>query len=263
MRYVGRFPQLLVLLFVAGSLNLLSQSALAQTSKFVPSETEWVLWPPYCKARYVDIPLGQSTEYADRISRQEIDAIETTLWPNTFRAIHHYCFGIGYMMRAKRASPIADPTTYNFLLRKVVIEVEFTFQRMELADPLAADVGYLLAQAHSMLDESDKAVEVLEKVIAAQPEMSGPYIALALLYRSENNLQKSLDTLELALNRVASVSAELYYTAAIAYIDADDLETAQRFATEAYKLGYPLPGLKNRLANLGYWPPSASNPDAQ
>lgn len=166
------------------------------------------------------------------------------------------------MMRAKRTSRITEPQAFKFLLRNVVMEANFTLERIDLGDPMAADVGYLIAQAHSMLEESDKAVDVLERVIAAQPNLPGGYVALSLIYRSDKNLMKSIDTLELALDRVSSASAELYYSAAIAHLEAEDLGTAQRYATEAYRLGYPLPGLKNKLADLGYWPPSASKADS-
>ena len=44
--------------------------------------------------------------------------------------------------------------------------------------------------------------------------------------------------------------AELFYNTGLAYFDLKDYETAKKFANRAYKLGYPLPGLKRKLAGV-------------
>jgi uncharacterized protein (TIGR02996 family) len=42
-------------------------------------------------------------------------------------------------------------------------------------------------------------------------------------------------------------SADVYYNRGLLELDAGDLKAAQAFADKAYALGYPLPGLRNRL----------------
>lgn len=254
--------QLLIVTFV-GVGSLYSANALAQRDAgyFVPSEAEWVMWPEYCKARYLDISMGQNSPYAHRMSRAQVQAIKVRMRERTFRPVHHYCFAIGYLMRAKATSPTTDALNYNFRLQQVLQEGNFTLARMDKTDPIAVDVAYTMATAHRMLGRFDQGVALLEDVMAAQPELPGAYVALALLYRRNEQNSKAVQILDMGLDRVTNPSAELYYTAAIAYIEKNDLETAQVYAIEAYDLGYPLPGLKRKLTKLGYWPPETMAAD--
>jgi len=167
------------------------------------------------------------------------------------------------MMRARQKSPTAESREYKFLLRSVIEEGQFTFRRMDLTDPIASEVAYLMATAHSLLGELGEGIKLLEQVIGAQPTLPGGYVAMALLYRRDKETVKAIDTIDHALNRVSVPSAELYYTAAMTYLDKGQLETAQNYAVQAYKLGYPLPGLQRKLAKLGYWPPKTEALDEQ
>ena len=45
--------------------------------------------------------------------------------------------------------------------------------------------------------------------------------------------------------------AEFYYNQGLLEFDAGDMESARRFAVEAYSRGYPLPGLRLKLAKAG------------
>ena len=48
-------------------------------------------------------------------------------------------------------------------------------------------------------------------------------------------------------------SPNVYYNLGLAYLDANDYENALKSAHRAYAAGFPLPGLKNRLARAGKW----------
>lgn len=48
-------------------------------------------------------------------------------------------------------------------------------------------------------------------------------------------------------------NAEIHYNFALLYIDLKRYKEAYKHAAKAYKKGYPLPGLKNKLNRLGYW----------
>lgn len=254
--------QTVITILVACAGVLFSIGAAAQTAgKFVPTETEWAVWPKYCQARYVDIPLGKSTEFARLLTREQINRIRVTLSPETFHSIHHYCFAIGYMKRAKDAMSAVDSRQHKFYLNKVVNECQYTLERMNLEDSVAVDVSYLMGTALSMIGENAEGVSLVERVIEAQRDRPAGYVALALLYRGNNEATKALETIELAFDRVAVPSADLHFTAGIAYFDANNLEFAQRHAIEAYRLGYPLPGLKRKLAARGYWPPKNTRTD--
>jgi hypothetical protein len=47
-------------------------------------------------------------------------------------------------------------------------------------------------------------------------------------------------------------STEIHYFLGLVLIDLHDYDEAQKHAIEAYALGHPLPGLKDKLAAAGY-----------
>ena len=60
------------------------------------------------------------------------------------------------------------------------------------------------------------------------------------------------DRLEAAL-AMAPNSAEIQYNAGLVYAELEDFPKAVEHAQRAYALGYPLPGLRNRLRKAGVW----------
>jgi tetratricopeptide (TPR) repeat protein len=46
---------------------------------------------------------------------------------------------------------------------------------------------------------------------------------------------------------------EVHYNLGLLYFDKGNYEAAKLYAQKAYKLGYPLPGLKNKLISRGVW----------
>jgi len=71
-------------------------------------------------------------------------------------------------------------------------------------------------------------------------------------------LHKSGDT-ETALIRYQEAeklspnSADVQYNLGLLYVDLKQYKKAKAHAVKAYKLGHPLPGLKNKLKKLGVW----------
>jgi hypothetical protein len=57
-------------------------------------------------------------------------------------------------------------------------------------------------------------------------------------------------------------SMDVHYNLGLFYIEAREFDKAVFHAKEAYSLGYPLPGLKNRLKQLGHWPAEIQEPSA-
>lgn len=49
-------------------------------------------------------------------------------------------------------------------------------------------------------------------------------------------------------------SSEIQYNLGLAHFDAKDYDAALTHARKAYQLGYPLPGLRNKLRSVGRWP---------
>ncbi len=54
--------------------------------------------------------------------------------------------------------------------------------------------------------------------------------------------------------QIFSDSPELHYNMGLLYFDRKEYTLAKQHAQKAYQLGYPLPGLRNKLKNMGQWP---------
>jgi tetratricopeptide (TPR) repeat protein len=57
--------------------------------------------------------------------------------------------------------------------------------------------------------------------------------------------------------RLSPDDASINYNLALVYVKVKDYEKANLYGQKAYKLGFPLPGLKNQLVAAGQWKPEA------
>ena len=88
-----------------------------------------------------------------------------------------------------------------------------------------------------------------------QSSYSGAYVALASLYRKTGqNPEMVLGVLNEGNRHLNETSAEIHYFAGIVYVETLNLDLARYHAEKAYALGYPLPGLRNKLIALDAWP---------
>ena len=66
------------------------------------------------------------------------------------------------------------------------------------------------------------------------------------------------------MKRSTSTARHSHYDLGLAYLDIRDYASANREAHAAYRLGYPLPGLRLRLERMGRWKaPHTPAPEAQ
>lgn len=73
------------------------------------------------------------------------------------------------------------------------------------------------------------------------------------LYLIKSNKPKAgIEQLETALKQ-AGDDANVHYNLGLAYADMKEYNKALTSAHAAYRLGFPLPGLKNRLQRVGAW----------
>ena len=64
--------------------------------------------------------------------------------------------------------------------------------------------------------------------------------------------QEAVGQLEAALAQ-AGDNANVHYNLGLAYVDLKRYDKALNSAHAAYRLGFPLPGLKNKLQRVGAW----------
>ncbi len=67
------------------------------------------------------------------------------------------------------------------------------------------------------------------------------------------NLNKALSEYTIS-ERLRPNSADLQYNFGLLYFEMKEYTLAKKHAKKAYQLGYPLPGLRKKLARIGQWP---------
>ena len=73
-----------------------------------------------------------------------------------------------------------------------------------------------------------------------------------IYFMKVNRPEDTRTSLKVALD-LEPDSAEINYNAGLVYVDLREYDSALRHARRAYELGYPLPGLRNKLKRLGAW----------
>ena len=101
------------------------------------------------------------------------------------------------------------------------------------------------------LEEAEK---LLAEVIARNPRLSEAYSLLSLLYWESDQLDQAREVLEKGNAAVDQKSAEIHYFLGLLLVEMGEMEPAVEHARSAYALGYPLPGLRNKLQEKGNWP---------
>jgi len=99
----------------------------------------------------------------------------------------------------------------------------------------------------------------LERAQVFRPQQSHIYQLYALYLGRLGRTDRAIDYYRQALT-IDPKSAELNYNLGLAYVEKKDYEQAVRYARQAYALGFPLPGLRNRLRSLGVWTEETAQP---
>jgi tetratricopeptide (TPR) repeat protein len=74
-----------------------------------------------------------------------------------------------------------------------------------------------------------------------------------LFLHLSGNLEQALAEYKIS-ERIQPNSADLQYNLGLLYFDRKQYNLAKEHAKKAYQLGYPLPGLRKKLASVGQWP---------
>ncbi|HCB14326.1 MAG TPA: hypothetical protein DEP36_12275 [Gammaproteobacteria bacterium] len=122
---------------------------------------------------------------------------------------------------------------------------------MSKSAPLFSTVSAYYGIALYQSGDHDRAFEIWKEGITVQPNKPESYVAMAEALRSERKMKEALELL-LRFDKVKQQpSAEVEYFLGHTYLDLGLYDDAKRHADKAYQLGYPLPGLKNKLRRIG------------
>ncbi len=228
-------------------LLLVTQQAFAL--EFVPSDFEWSTWPAYCRARYMVSGAGEKSRYAGKIPPVVVQDWQHKLEP-VWYGLHHYCAGIHLFTRAMHEK---DRRFALNGFEHSADEASYTLARSSESHPMFAVMLTLRARAYFELGHFDDATADFKRAIQLHPEVPDSYAAWGLLLRRSGHLPQAREILERGIKATDGGTAELHYLLGIILTDMKDYAPALEHAKRAYKMGYPLPGLKRKLQNVGHW----------
>ena len=91
-----------------------------------------------------------------------------------------------------------------------------------------------------------------KRALQFKPEDGETYLVLGIYEYHKKDFAESRDAYERAITLLPN-SPEPHYNLALLYLAMNDLAHARQEAATAYRLGYPLPGLKRKLQAAGAW----------
>jgi hypothetical protein len=219
---------------------------------FEPTDAEFLAWPSFCRVAYVRSGIGSRSKFASAVSSGEVSAANSVLGSQPFGGVgvHHYCAGGALLSRAQTE---VDPVVKRRQLDHARRETEYTFTKTPPGHyffPLAAiQMAYIRYEQGNHSD----AIRLLDSVIDAHPEDPTPYSAKAIIHFRKGEFHLARQVLIEGNARTDGGSSEIHYNLGLVLLEVNEPALAAQHAKKAYELGYPLPGLRQRLERIGYW----------
>lgn len=91
-----------------------------------------------------------------------------------------------------------------------------------------------------------------ERAIEFRPNDPVIYLLQGIYFHRAKKLDDAVASYRKA-EQMAPENAEVLYNMGLVLVDKGDFALAKDYAERSYKLGYPMPGLRNRLKQLGKW----------
>lgn len=116
----------------------------------------------------------------------------------------------------------------------------------------------LLSKLTTAFDRALEADKYFEEAIKFGPQYVGSYGVYGIHLYKSGRFKESIKKFNSAL-AINSESSEIHYNIGLTYFEIGDHKNANIHAQKAYKLEYPLPGLKNKLKSINKWDTSISS----
>lgn len=245
MKRIYQFPW-----YLPGILLILVVPATARSYSFTPTESEWLAWPEYCQARYSTTLWGSRSKYGTRVS-EAVQAHWESSAGEAYTHLHHYCAGLAYLNRSRVET---NESEVAHLLTMAAAEMTYTLERVHPPNMLYPEIAVNLAMVHHYSGDNDTALQILDKLIADRPDSASAYTAKSIIYKEAGKKEQQEQILLEGNRAVKGTSAEIHYFLGLYYLHHKDYPNAVAHAKDAYRLGYPLPWLRQKLAQAGYEP---------
>jgi tetratricopeptide (TPR) repeat protein len=147
----------------------------------------------------------------------------------------------------------SSPQKRRFALESAIVEDRFMLDSSaSTAHPMFGAVMTHIGLVYRQLNQVPEAETAFDQSIARFPAYAGAYQGKALLLRDLKKYESARDTLLEGIKAASEPSAELHYFLGLVYVDLKEYPLAKQQAIAAYSLGYPLPGLRDKLRKAGY-----------
>ena len=104
--------------------------------------------------------------------------------------------------------------------------------------------------------------EVFTRAVEINPKIPGTYLIQGVYQYRARQYEKAIESFKGAV-AIDSDLADAHYDLGLTYVQTKQYDLANDHAQRAYALGYPLPGLRDKLMRAGKWKPEAvSGPSA-
>lgn len=230
---------------VLSSLLVVTFSVMAYD--FTLSEQEFNSWDVRCQALYLSTNVGKRSAFRNRLpvsiiqkERKKADAVKSGGW--------HYCAGLIYVKRAKLA--VTNKALQQANYDKAIKEFNFTYSDISRSAPWFAEIGINYGNLLSELNQIKKAQQVFAEVEKYYPNYDRLYVTKAMMYWRLKKFNEGIKTIVARGDTQISKSMEMSYMLSFLYAESGEIESAEKYANIAYRLGYPLPGLKNKIEKL-------------
>lgn len=100
-----------------------------------------------------------------------------------------------------------------------------------------------------------------DRAIRFRPEDATVRLIYGIHLINTGKVQDAVEQLELA-RKLGGANANVEYNLGLAYFDLGRYDESLAHAQAAYRLGFPLPGLRNKLEKAGKWKAAASTTDS-
>jgi tetratricopeptide (TPR) repeat protein len=100
--------------------------------------------------------------------------------------------------------------------------------------------------------------DFFEKAVSINPGASATYLVGGIHLHRTHQYAQAIQSFKQALE-INPNSQNAHYDLGLTYLETKQFELANQHAQRAYGLGAPLPGLRKRLEQAGYWKPIDQN----
>jgi tetratricopeptide (TPR) repeat protein len=230
--------------------GLLAMSQPASAFNFVPRDGEWAVWSPLCKARYSVTKAANASPFGNSVPTHEVEAWHAQVGDYTWNHMHHYCAGLAYLHRARGE---LDAHKRQEFLKSASKEAGYTYSQLlqRPGQPLFSEVSIAMALIEAERGRYSRGIEYLNSALAMSPHDENLFLAMASIRNKEKKPALAKEALLRGDEATGGKSAEINYHLGLVSLDLGEVDAAVDYARKAYAAGYPLPGLKRKLAAAG------------